>query len=262
MKKILIMGLPGSGKTTLAKRLSKRIEAVHWNADDIRININKDLGFSLDDRIEQARRMGWLCDKVVESGHRVIADFVCPTEATRKSFGDAIIIWMNTIKESRYQDTNNLFEEPQNADFVINSFDELEKYFDYIVNYILDVFDRWNDKNETVQMLGRFQPWHQGHRELFELALSKTGQVCIMVRDTGQTDEKNPFTSEQVVENIHKSLKDEFEGHYKVMVVPNIVNITYGRDVGYKIEQERLSEDIEKISATEIRKFMMEKNDE
>lgn len=112
IKKILILGLPGSGKTTLARALSKRLNAVHWNADDVRANLNTHLGFSEEDRIEQARRMGWLCDRVVEAGQWAIADLICPTPKTRDAFGTAIMIWMDTIKEGRYEDTNKLFVPP------------------------------------------------------------------------------------------------------------------------------------------------------
>ena len=77
-RKILVMGLPGAGKTTLARALAPRLNAVHFNADDVRANINKDLGFGHPDRIEHARRMGWLCDRVVDSGTYAIADFHLP----------------------------------------------------------------------------------------------------------------------------------------------------------------------------------------
>ena len=107
------MGLPGSGKTMLARELKKRLKAVHWNADDVRAQINKDLGFSEADRIEQARRMGWLCDQVVAAGHWAIADFVCPTLQTRAAFGPATVIWVDTIKEGRFEDTNKLFVPPE-----------------------------------------------------------------------------------------------------------------------------------------------------
>ena len=82
--KILIMGLPGAGKTTLAKALTPRLSAVHFNADEVRKHVNRDLGFSEADRTEQARRMGWLCDQVIKAGGFAIADFICPTPAARR----------------------------------------------------------------------------------------------------------------------------------------------------------------------------------
>jgi hypothetical protein len=116
VKKILIMGLPGSGKTTLAKAIRDSLHAVHFNADLIRQNVNKDLGFSSADRIEQATRMGFLCDTVVAAGHYVVADFVCPTETTRDAFGPAFVIWIDRIDRSSYEDTNKLFETPHRFD--------------------------------------------------------------------------------------------------------------------------------------------------
>ena len=110
--KILIMGLPGSGKTTLAMALARELQCVHFNADEIRKEINKDLGFSEADRIEQARRMGVLCDITGRYGAHVIADFICPTPEARKAFGAAFIIWVDRIKESRFEDTNKLFVPP------------------------------------------------------------------------------------------------------------------------------------------------------
>lgn len=117
--KILIMGLAGSGKTTLAKALARKLNAVHFNADAIRQHVNKDLGFSAEDRLEQATRMGYLCDTVVAAGHNVVADFICPTDETRTAFGSAFIIWVDRIKESRYADTNRVFVAPKNADIII-----------------------------------------------------------------------------------------------------------------------------------------------
>jgi len=106
----------------------------------------------------------------------------------------------------------------------------------------------------TVQLLGRYQPWHAGHRELFKRAYAKTGQVCIMVRDVDEA-----FNFWEVHSRIVDDLQTQGYEHnvdFVVIKVPNIVNITYGRDVGYKIEQEHLGEEIEKISATQIRKEM------
>lgn len=117
------MGLPGSGKTTLARELAEKLNAVHFNADEVRENINKDLGFSKGHRIEQARRMGWLCDKVAERGHFAVADFVCPTKETREAFGECFTIFVDTIREGRFEDTNRIFEKPENVDFVVNEKD-------------------------------------------------------------------------------------------------------------------------------------------
>lgn len=122
--KVLIMGLPGSGKTTLARALAKKLNAVHWNADAVRANLNSHLGFSEQDRIEQARRMGWLCDQVDAAGKIAIADFVCPTPATREAFGKAdCVIWVDTIKEGRFEDTNKMFVPPTVYDYRVDTQD-------------------------------------------------------------------------------------------------------------------------------------------
>ena len=120
-------------------------------------------------------------------------------------------------------------------------------------------------KKPTVQMLGRWQPWHDGHTELFKRALQKNGQVCIMYRDVegvdvgieGQAD--NPFGFEEVKTNIIEELsKHNFEEgkEYLVIKVPNIIDISYGRGVGYSFTEHDLGKDIHAISATKIRKEM------
>ena len=119
--RILIMGLPGAGKTTLALELARRLNAVHFNADDVRANIGRDLDFSVESRLEQARRMGWLCAKVAEAGHTAIADFVCPTAATRDAFGPAFTIWVDRIDAGRFEDTNRLFEPPAAFDMRVTA---------------------------------------------------------------------------------------------------------------------------------------------
>jgi len=110
-------------------------------------------------------------------------------------------------------------------------------------------------KKPTAQMLGRWQPFHKGHFELFKKILEKTGQVCIMVRDQEIT-ESNPYTFEQIKENIEKALID-FKGKYDIIKVPNITNICYGRGVGYKIEEIVLPKEIQNISATKIRQGLV-----
>jgi len=115
----------------------------------------------------------------------------------------------------------------------------------------------WDNKLPTAQMLGRWQPWHAGHQKLFEEILKKTGQVNIMVRDVKGVDD-NPFDFETVKKNIEERLNPKYEGRFKIMLVPNITNICYGRGVGYKIEEIVMPEKIQKISATKIRAKMRE----
>ncbi len=114
----------------------------------------------------------------------------------------------------------------------------------------------WDNKKPTAQMLGRWQPWHAGHQKLFEEILKKTGQVLIMVRDVQGVGD-NPFDFDTVKSNIEKALKD-YEGKFKIILVPNITNICYGRGVGYKIEEIVLDEETQRISATEIRMRLRE----
>ena len=104
-------------------------------------------------------------------------------------------------------------------------------------------------------MLGRYQPFHDGHFALFKEALNRAEQVLIAVRDTGGTDDKNPFDFAFVKSKIDEKLKD-YDGKYQVVLVPNITNIVYGRDVGYKIEKVELGAEIESISATDVRNKM------
>ena len=116
---------------------------------------------------------------------------------------------------------------------------------------------KWDNKKPTAQMLGRWQPFHDGHYVLFKEIVKITGQVCIQIRDVQGVDD-NPFDFETVKKNIEDKLNSEFKGRFKIILVPNITNISYGRGVGYKIEEVVLPEEIQKISATKIRAKMRE----
>ena len=116
---------------------------------------------------------------------------------------------------------------------------------------------KWDNKKPTAQMLGRWQPFHDGHHTLFKEIIKKTGQVCIQIRDVQGVDD-NPFDFETVKKKIEDKLNPEFEGRFKIMLVPNITNICYGRGVGYKIEEIELSKEVQEISATKIRAKMRE----
>jgi hypothetical protein len=275
-KRILIMGLPGSGKTYFAERLKKYIEqhgetknlasaemlpitglnaTVTWfNADDVRRKYN-DWDFSRDGRIRQSLRM--LEFALTADTDYVICDFVAPLVEMRNNFKADWTIWMDTIDAGRYEDTNKAFVPPAVYDFRITE-QNAERWVEFVGDHILDERRRptFNWQKETVQMLGRWQPWHAGHRALFERAIAKTGQVVIQIRDCQGWQGSNPFAIEQVKEYIRRDLDSLYQGQYEIQVVPNIVNITYGRDVGYKIEQETFDDATHSISATKIRKSL------
>lgn len=244
---IQIIGLPGSGKTTLAKALKERINAIHLNADEVRSTINSDLSFSMSNRIEHARRLGEMARLLSRQGQTVIVDFVCPTRKTREAFGkpDALI-WMNTISESRYSDTNSLWQSPDNADLVINEMSGLS------VDRVIEAFNLFDWSAPTTLQLGRYQPWHEGHEALKDEAHNRTDQVLVGVRNTYGTSEKDPLTFEEVVGYIRENSKGRMGT--LILRLPNITNIVYGRDVGYKIEKVELSQELQAISATQKRK--------
>ena len=255
-RKILIMGLPGAGKTTLAKIVATRLNAVHFNADDIRTHINKDLGFSEADRIEHARRMGWLCDQVIKTGGFAVADFICPTPATREAFlagGPALIVWVDRIDVSRFEDTNRMFVAPERCDVRVTSEGTADYWAEQIALKVRPIFD---PNKPTALFVGRYQPFHDGHKALIVEGLRRVGQACVAVRDT-PTDDKNPFAFEYVRARIEHALR-EYEGRFVVMPLPNVTHIFYGRDVGYKVERIELGEALEAVSATAARARLMQ----
>ena len=133
------MGLPGAGKTTLAKLLVPMFNAVWLNADEVRKEAD-DWDFSEMGRSIQTNRMKRLADEAIQNNRNVIADFVCPTEHTREDFNADYIIWMDTIKESRFEDTNKMFEQPKNFDFKVTHKDAM--MWAYLIKQdILEKFD-------------------------------------------------------------------------------------------------------------------------
>ena len=258
-RKILVMGLPSAGKTTLSKLLAPRLNAVHLNADEVRANVNKDLGFSEEDRIEHARRMGWLCDQVIKVGGYAIADFICPTRPAREAFsagGEPFVIWVDRIKQGPFADTNRMFVPPEHFDLRVTPEGTPEYWAEQSMIHLRPVFD---PKKPTALFLGRYQPFHDGHKALIVEGIKRVGQACIAVRNTQGTDEKNPFEFEYVRARIEHGLR-QYEGRFVVMPLPNITSIFYGRDVGYTIERIDLDTSVQDISATEVRRKMSSKS--
>ena len=274
------MGLPGAGKTYLAQALKKYLETngdlmkinpsrvmtyegipgpgfmkvgVDWfNADDVRKKYN-DWDFSNEGRIRQSLRMFQFAIEC--TGEFVICDFVAPLVEMRNNFKADWTIWVDTIKEGRYEDTNKAFIPPEQYDFRVTE-QNCEKWAEFIGDHILADRRRptFNWQRETVQMLGRWQPWHDGHRALFERLIAKTGQVVIQVRDVQGWQGSNPFEVAKVKSFIRRDLDPLYQGQYEIQVVPNIVHIGWGRGVGYTHGEETFDDAITDISATKIRK--------
>jgi len=180
---------------------------------------------------------------------------VAPLVEMRNNFKADWTIWMDTISEGRYADTNAAFVEPEQYDFRITE-QNAEKWAEFIGNHIIENRRRpiFNWRTESALLLGRYQPWHDGHRALFDRAITKTGQVIIQVRDCQGWNGSNPFEFDKVKRFIKRDLDPVYQGQYEIMLVPNVTEIVYGRDVGYKITQEVFDDKIHSISATKIRK--------
>jgi hypothetical protein len=256
-QRILIMGLPGAGKTYLATELKKLLEdhgkTVTWfNADEVRKRFD-DWDFSESGRIRQSKRMHDLAEAC--DTDYALCDFVAPLIEMRHNFKADWTIWVDTIREGRYADTNAMFQEPDIYDFRVIE-QNAEKWADFITDHIIDNRRRptWDNRKETVQMLGRWQPWHDGHRALFERLLTRTGQVVIQIRDVQGWQGSNPFNFFDVVKFIRRDLDPLYQGQYTVQLVPNIVHIGWGRGVGYTAGEETFDEATTDISATKIRR--------
>jgi len=249
--KILVMGLPGAGKTTLASALAPLLNAVVFNTDAVRANLSRDLGFSREDRIEHARRMGWMSDRVVEAGGTVIADFICPTPETRAAFGEAFTIWVDRIEAGRFEDTNRMFVAPERCDLRVSVDGAPQYWAEKALARLRPAFD---PQKPTALFIGRYQPFHAGHQRLIEEGLRRVGQVCIAVRDTHGIDASNPLPFFAVKQRIEAALSS-YVGRFVVVPLPNITNVFYGRDVGYTVERIVLDDAVEAISATKLRKL-------
>ena len=225
--RILVCGQQGSGKTTFGRALAAQTGANFFDGDEVR-QAADDWDFSDAGRLRQAQRMH---DLTRGKGVNV-ASFICPNAETRNTFSADLTVWMDT------KTFDGSFTKPTDYHHV-NNFDD---------KHVTRVIERI----PQAVMIGRFQPWHDGHMALFLEAFKKYGYVNIQVRSMPYGP-SNPYTHYAIRERIKRALIG-FEGCYRISSAPNVQAIVYGRDVGYAIDQIQLPADIEAISATAIRR--------
>ena len=238
--KILIFGLPGSGKTTLANKLAKKIGALHLNADEVREKF-QDWDFSDEGRLRQAKRMLELVDQA--DYQRAVLDFVCPTKKLRTLIKPDIKVFMDTILTSRYEDTNQMFEAPDDTEKV--DYHITQKFSDSEAQRISNDLISFDWRKPTVQLLGSWQSFQDEHVALFERAFAKTSQVIVQVRDfqnlTGLKSSEFEIVRARIVHKLGSS--GFIEGRdFIVHLVPNITNIEVVCDDSLILEQEILYE--------------------
>lgn len=248
-KKILIFGRTGAGKTTLAKALAPLIGGVVLDGDDVRQAMSLPRPGDHAEREQQALRMSLLADLVTASGNNAICSFVCPTGRTRMWFGSDFTIWVDRNGDGKYPDTQAMFEDPlagDEFDLRTTNGHPPEYWASVAADMLQPVF---NPLRKTALFVGRYQPFHEGHKALVVEGIKRHGQACIGVRD-----ENRDWPFQRVKQLIDFSMRDHV-GRYSVLSLPNIGAVCYGRDVGYNIECITLPPEIEKISGTTIREL-------
>lgn len=288
---IQLTGLSGAGKTTLSYNVKQQLEKLGLkveviDGDDYRQTLCKDLGFSKADRIENIRRLGFVGKVLARNNVVVILSAINPYEEARKELKENIpqnkTVWIDCgletlqerdtkglyerafLPENHPDKLNNLtgvndpFETPEDADLIIKTDAEsVEESSAKLLNFILENIEPRRSNKPKALFIGRWQPYHNGHRWLIEQKLSQKIPVLIAVRDVAP-DEKNPLTTEQTIE----ILKTFYDGEdVEIITISNIESVNFGRAVGYEINEFTPTEDIGNISATEIRKHLGEKSD-
>jgi len=240
-KIIWLTGQSGAGKTTLAKKLQKEWPCIILDGDEMRNSISLGTGFSREDRTEHNYKVARLA-KVISNQLNVIVSVIAPIASVRASI-DTICepIWIY-LKRELPPKKGHFYEEPVDyftVDCNITS----------VRNSVLMIMNHLNllTKQKYSLFIGRWQPLHQGHITLFEKVREEGREVLIAIRDTELNDD-NPYTIFERQQMIKEKVP-----YARVIVIPDITEIVYGRKVGWGIREIRVDKEIENISATKIR---------
>lgn len=229
-KKILVMGLSSPDKAVLSNLMARRLRAVHFNGDRVRSQVNKDLGFSLNDRIEQARRVTWLCDQVVKSGVYAIADLTCPNADARRAFGEAVTVWVDRTPSSGRRDADPLFVPPERWDIRVTAEGTLAEWAKRITQYIRELAE---PKAAAVLAIGHGR--RTGGIDGARRPLPARGRDPVTLRgmSAGVGD---PFAMAESEEHLQIVLSGPM-GSFIVEPLPDVKYIFYGYGVEYTVER-------------------------
>ena len=282
---VWLTGLPAAGKTTIAEALQAELDnrgrlVTMLDGDGaMRQKLSTGLGFTKEDRNLNVLRAGFVAGEIVKHGGAVICALVSPyadaRAVVRCMIGTAFVeVYVHTpLSVCEKRDPKKLYSraragelkhmtgiddpyeqpDPNVLNLQVEGDASVERNVEIITNYLEDrglLGPRLH--KPAALMIGRYQPWHEGHRALFLEALAMEGHVVIRIRETHGQGDQNPFTFAEVKARIEESLS-AFAGSFEIRRLPNITNIVYGRDVGYRITRINLEPEIEGISATQIR---------